>query len=139
MNDLTFLFFLIPGLVLSLVATALWLALRSHRRFRREVFGEEDLSLFSPFLPASSRGSWHRSGGRGDSGPHHSGQDPAHHFAGSADHGGGSSSSRHETSHHGHGPGHDHSSSSYDSGGSGSSDSGSSSSFSSDSGSSSGF
>ena len=136
MNDLTFLFFLIPGLVLSVSAITLWLALRSHRRFRREVFGEENLSPFSPFFPTSSRGPQHHSGGRGGSGPHHFGPDSPHHFSGSADHGDDSSYSRHETPHHGHGPSHDYGSSSHDSGSSGSD---SSSSFSGDSGSSSGF
>ncbi|GAA2730580.1 hypothetical protein [Actinocorallia aurantiaca] len=131
MNDLTFLFFLIPGVVLSISALTLGLALRSHRRFRREMFGEENLSLFAPFFPTSSRGPWHHPGDHGGSGPHH--------FSGSADHGDGSSYSGHETSHHGHGPSHDYSSSSHDSGSSSSSDSGSSSSFSSDSGSSSSF
>lgn len=136
MNDLTFLFFLIPVLMVPTTLLALWLVMRQQRQIQRDVFGEQNVPLFAAFFPTSGAGLRYHAQQYGASGSHQG----AHGGSSSWGHGDAFSSAGHGSSHD-HGSHHDHGSydsgCSGDSGSSGSSDSGSSCSSGSDSGSSS--
>lgn len=150
MNDLTFLFFLIPGAALSFAFLAIWLVVRQQRQIQRDIFGEAGAPLFASLFPTSKAGMRYYAGQSGTNGSHHgsghhTGSNSSHHF-GPWDHGSSSSDHHGWSSDYSSGSGYSSGSdcgSGYDSGSSSSSssssscDSSSSSSSSSDSGSSS--